>query len=588
MSPLALVAATLTLLVAGAAPAAEPDAAPGKIHPRLLGVMRDAAGADRDVRHDPRRGVRVLIRVEPPMEAASRRLRELGCTIERVRRDRVQAWVPVRALATLARERWIRSIRPAETLVPNGIARDASARGESPALSPPLPGALRGRNIRVGVISLGIRGLADSVAGGHLPATRFECQSGSRSITREGEGCRAGARLVRTRGGVTAWSVRSDRDLAPVGPGSAEGTAALELVHRQAPAADLWFVNPETVLDYLDGVEALAPRVDVIVSDIVSHADFPDGRSLLSETVTEILARRGTRTRAFVQPTGNLARAHSAAPFTDAATRGGPPGRHLFVADGDTEGPERPAAWNRITVPPAGAVTIFLTWDGVDEGARYGLRLVDCASGRALATAAADDAVPPEPPDVASYANPSPVAPAEVCYAIRRAGGGPGPSGLNVTIVDPGGEARHAFNTAASSLLPPADARGPIVAVGAVPASRPDRIEPFSSRGPTRDGRSKPDVVDLDRLPVSGAGGFPTPFVGTSAAAARLGGLAALLLEANPGLTAAALAAILRRTAVALDSADVYGAGRVDPARAIQDAQTLRRRPVADRRAEGR
>ncbi len=58
----------------------------------------------------------------------------------------------------------------------------------------------------------------------------------------------------------------------------------------------------------------------------------------------------------------------------------------------------------------------------------------------------------------------------------------------------------------------------------------------FSSRGPTLDGRVKPDITGIDGVSITGAGSFRTPFFGTSAAAPHLGGIAALLLQGAPCL----------------------------------------------------
>ena len=56
----------------------------------------------------------------------------------------------------------------------------------------------------------------------------------------------------------------------------------------------------------------------------------------------------------------------------------------------------------------------------------------------------------------------------------------------------------------------------------------------FSSTGGTL--RQKPDITAADRVSVTGVGGFPTTFSGTSAAAPHAGAIAGLLknLEARP------------------------------------------------------
>jgi hypothetical protein len=139
---------------------------------------------------------------------------------------------------------------------------------------------------------------------------------------------------------------------------------------------------------------------------------------------------------------------------------------------------------------------------------------------------------------------------------------------------------KHNFNTMSSSVLNNADAGGGVVSLGAINADEPgnDGIAPYSSRGPTNDGRTKPDAVAIDKVSVSGAGGFTSPFVGTSAAAAHAAGIAALVLHCQPSLKfgepgddpsgdRTALRSAMLNSAVDLGpvgSDNTYGAGRLD------------------------
>ena len=61
----------------------------------------------------------------------------------------------------------------------------------------------------------------------------------------------------------------------------------------------------------------------------------------------------------------------------------------------------------------------------------------------------------------------------------------------------------------------------------------PEQIQEYSSRGPTTDGRIKPDVVGVDG---SYSATFEGPFEGTSQASPHVAGLAALVRERFPNL----------------------------------------------------
>ena len=127
------------------------------------------------------------------------------------------------------------------------------------------------------------------------------------------------------------------------------------------------------------------------------------------------------------------------------------------------------------------------------------------------------------------------------------------------------------------------------IAAGAIDAADQghDTIEPFSSRGPAEvffpsfESRLKPDVTGIDGVSVTGAGGFPSTFFGTSAAAPHVAGVAALILESlrenQPGLSKASAATevfnALQGSAVDLGDAGLdqtFGAGRVDAFGAVQ------------------
>jgi len=142
------------------------------------------------------------------------------------------------------------------------------------------------------------------------------------------------------------------------------------------------------------------------------------------------------------------------------------------------------------------------------------------------------------------------------------------------------------------------------VCVGALdtngtPAFKDDRVAGFSSRGPTRfDLLAKPDLVadGVNVISLNAAGsrleskGNPIkglldkrgtasylPLSGTSMASPNVAGTAALMLTANPGLSANAVKMALQFTARALPNTDALtqGAGALNRVGAVQMAQRI-------------
>jgi serine protease AprX len=118
----------------------------------------------------------------------------------------------------------------------------------------------------------------------------------------------------------------------------------------------------------------------------------------------------------------------------------------------------------------------------------------------------------------------------------------------------------------------PADAPG-VITVGSVDVPTPGVREPLlaasSSRGPTADGRIKPDVVAPGQWVVAAdiRGGDYVRVNGTSFASPMVGGVCALLLQAHPTWSPAEVQEALQRSAIDLGEAGpdtAYGWGMVD------------------------
>jgi len=129
-----------------------------------------------------------------------------------------------------------------------------------------------------------------------------------------------------------------------------------------------------------------------------------------------------------------------------------------------------------------------------------------------------------------------------------------------------------------------------VIAVGAIAADDPgnDTIEPFSSLGPVtiigQGQRVKPDITGIDKVAVTGAGGFGDwdgsnyIFGGTSAAAPAVAAIVAQLWGQYPLATASQIKTHLLNSAVDLGSSgtdNIFGHGRADALLAVQAGPTI-------------
>ncbi len=104
------------------------------------------------------------------------------------------------------------------------------------------------------------------------------------------------------------------------------------------------------------------------------------------------------------------------------------------------------------------------------------------------------------------------------------------------------------------TMLTPADADS-IISVGAVNLAR--QLEPFSSTGPTNDGRTKPDLVapgSRGMVVAIPPNNYSAEFQGTSLSTPLVAGAAALLLSVRPELTPIQVRDALRASADTVDA----------------------------------
>lgn len=317
------------------------------------------------------------------------------------------------------------------------------------------------------------------------------------------------------------------------------GTATAAVVARTAPGADLYLASFEGTEDFRRAVTWLVTSdVDVIVAPVSFYGTPGDGSATVSRLATWA-RRQGV---VFVAPTGNLARGH----WT---------GRYDEVRNGTLKFGET----TRNYLAGRGSRTkIWLSWDRAHRNQTYSAALYRLDGNESRLVARSE----PHPGDDLPNARINARLTGGTYYVEVR--GPPDATGARLRLTSP----THRFQRAdpAGSVAAPAAARGAL-AVGAYDTA--GHVEPYSSRGPTLDGRLGVDVVAPARHEVEG---YDEPLVGSSAATPYVGGLAALVLDAHPDLSPRRVEFRLERTAVDVgaDGTDpVAGHGRVVAGRAV-------------------
>ncbi len=352
---------------------------------------------------------------------------------------------------------------------------------------------VRGQGIKVAVIDEGFKGADELFGLGEMPAFWW--------MDYTGEGIYAGEEV--------------------------HGTACAEIVHDMAPEAELTLLKVDDLVD-LENAKDLCIREGI---DIISHSmgwfgtGVGDGKGIACDIVNDA-ADNGIL---WVNSAGNSAKSHYYQPWADSDSDGW----HNFVGQDELL---------TFEAEKGTEIAVYLTWnDWPETRDDYDLYLFYSSNSFGDRERVAESRN-----DQPRYGGP----PVEwIEYEAERSG--------NYHIsVRKSEEARSRrlkiwsfnrnldfeYSSSEGSVAIPADAVG-AMSVGAIAYAdynpepffsivNGDPIESYSSRGPTLDGRTKPELMaptGVSTVSYGSAG-----FYGTSAAAPHVAGAAALIKSANP------------------------------------------------------
>ena len=476
--------------------------------------------------------VAVTIHLSGNVDDVVKFLEENGGSPRNVGEDYIEAYLPVSLLGSISEQPGVIRVReivpPAATQLvppqPPQIPQQVNGHG------PPVHGSsawnqagLSGQGIKVGVIDLpfGFNGLS-RLRGNELPSN-------------------VQARCYTSLGKFTRFLASCENAIL----GSNHGTLVAEAVIDIAPEVSLYIATPRSLGDLQTTTDWMASQgVSVIVHSITHQYDGPgDGTSPFSNSPLRAIDRAVAGGSVWVNSAGNDGQ----------KTWFGPPvnsdGNTWIDFNGSDEGIS-------IQLEAGEEIRIQLRWEDSWTRAASDFDLYVYAYPTQVIVASSFDPqrgrLGQVPSESLSY-----IASHDGWYSIsvaHHSGGTPEWIQVNVWGVE---SIEH--YTGSGGITNPAESRNPgMLAVGAAHWNRVDSIEPYSSRGPTPDGRVKPDIVGATcgATALRPLNGYGNGFCGTSQAGPHVAGMAALVHQQFPTYTPVQVANYLKGHAEQRESPD--------------------------------
>ena len=470
--------------------------------------------------------VAVTIYLSGNLDDVVKFLEDNGGSPRNVGEDYIEAYVPVSLLGQVSERPGVIRVREIAPPQAAQIAQQVAGHG------PPVHGSsawnqagFSGQGIKVGVIDSNF-GFNDfsGLMGTELPSTvQARCYTSLGKFTRFLAGC--------------------ENSIL----GSDHGTLLAEAVMDIAPEASLYIAAPWSLGDLRTATDWMVSQgVSVIVHGEIYEYDGPgDGTSPFSNSSLKTVDRAVSGGIVWVNAAGNQGQSTWFGNYSIVNVNG-----NKFVAFNGSD------IFNDMTLEAWDWITVQLRWEDSWSAANrdFDLLIWDFATSTIV-----DHSFDPQQGRVGQvpFESLSYLVPNDGRYAVVVAHeGGSTPEWIQLTAWGVDSIEHH---TESGSIANPAESSNAgMLAVGAAHWSNVGSIEPYSSRGPTPDGRVKPDIVGADcgATALLSLNQNQDGFCGTSQSAAHVAGMAALVRQRFPTYTAVQVANYLKEHAEQRESPD--------------------------------